>query len=71
MTFRLTSTALAKTCDVNGDGRVDVTDVQDEINAVLGGAPCIADPDGDGRCTVVDVQVVIVAALGGACRLGP
>jgi hypothetical protein len=60
------------TCDLNGDGKVDVLDVQISISGSLGTSSCSnGDLDGSGTCNVVDTQRVINAALGGACRLGP
>ena len=59
-------------CDMNGDGSVDVLDVQIAINQALGLAPCTnSDLQQNGTCTVIDVQRVINAALGGACVVGP
>jgi M6 family metalloprotease-like protein len=59
-------------CDMNGDGSVNVIDVQLSVNKALGITACGAgDLDGDGSCTVIDVQRVVLAALGGSCRLGP
>jgi beta-glucanase (GH16 family) len=60
------------TCDLNGDGAVDVLDVQIALNQALGVSPCgTADLNQDGVCNVVDVQRVINAALGQACLIGP
>ena len=51
--------------DVDGDGSVDATDVQQVINAVLGiTGEGNHDIDGDGQVSAVDVQLVINAALG-------
>ena len=59
-------------CDLNGDGTVDVLDVQISINQALGLAQCTnSDLQQNGTCTVIDVQRVINAALGGACVVGP
>jgi hypothetical protein len=59
-------------CDLNGDGVVNVVDVQLAISQALGTLPCgSADLIGSGTCTVIDVQRVISAALGSACQLGP
>jgi hypothetical protein len=60
--------AVTSPCDVNHDGVVDNADVQLEVNASLGLAPCTVDLDGNGRCDVIDVQRIVVAALGGVCR---
>ena len=57
-------------CDLNGDGLVTVVDLQLEINAALGLAPCTHDINKDGPCNIVDVQRVVIAALGGQC-VGP
>jgi chitinase len=51
-------------CDVNGDGVVNVVDVQLEVNMALGLSPCT---NPSGTCTVVSVQRVVNAALGGSC----
>ena len=65
-----TSTA-AGSCDLNGDGVVDILDVQASINQALGLNACTGDLDGNGLCNIVDTQRVINATLGTACRLGP
>jgi len=54
-------------CDINGDGNINVVDVQLEINEALGVAPALNDMNGDGVVNVVDVQIVINAALGLGC----
>jgi hypothetical protein len=55
-------------CDVNGNGSVNVTDVQLCANQAVGAASCgSGDINQDGQCTVIDVQRVVNAALGGAC----
>jgi hypothetical protein len=51
-------------CDVNGDGQVNVADVQKEVNMDLQVIPCT---NLSGQCTVIQVQRVVNAALGGAC----
>jgi hypothetical protein len=57
-------------CDLNGDGAINLLDVQSAINQALGIAPCTtADLQQTGQCTVVDVQRVINASLGSACVL--
>ena len=61
----------APPCDLNGDGSVNVVDVQVSINKALALVPCGAgDLDGSGTCNVIDVQRVITASLGGSCHLG-
>jgi len=60
------------TCDLNGDGKVDSTDVQLAVNSALSGVySATSDLDQDGHNTVIDAQRVVNAALGGACRVGP
>lgn len=54
-------------CDINGDGAVNVADVQLIIDEALGVNPAINDLNGDGVVNVADVQIVINAALGLAC----
>jgi hypothetical protein len=51
-------------CDVNGDGVVNVADVQIEANMALGIRLCT---NPSGTCTVASVQRVVNAALGGQC----
>src|ERR1039457_3148738 len=61
----------APSCDLNGDGTVNVVDVLLAIGQALGLAPCgNGDVDQSGSCTIVDVQRVLTAALGGVCRIG-
>jgi hypothetical protein len=57
-------------CDVNGDGVVNLTDVQAVINGDLspGTSPCPISAT-NGGCTLQTVQYVIVASLGGACKV--
>ncbi|MBR1726155.1 MAG: dockerin type I repeat-containing protein, partial [Muribaculaceae bacterium] len=57
--------------DVNGDGTVDVTDVNIIINIMLGKAnasqyPGNADVNGDGKVDVTDVNIIINIMLGKA-----
>jgi len=62
----------ALSCDLDGDGAVNVVDVQLAINQALGTLPCTtADLQQTGQCNVLDVQRVISTALGGSCILGP
>jgi uncharacterized repeat protein (TIGR01451 family) len=51
-------------CDINGDGTVNVVDVQLIINEALGVTPAVNDLNGDSVVNVVDVQILINAALG-------
>jgi hypothetical protein len=55
------SGAVPSACDVNGDGQVNVADVQKEVNMVLQVIPCT------NACNVISVQHVVNAALGGTC----
>lgn len=54
-------------CDINGDGALNVSDAQTDINAALGVCTRVCDVNQDGLCTVTDVQRVINAVLGGPC----
>jgi len=54
-------------CDVNGDGVVNVKDVQTLVNQSLGVLQALNDLTGDGVVNVADVQLDINVALGGAC----
>jgi hypothetical protein len=65
------SSATPSGCDLNGDGVVDVQDVQISINKGLGLQACAGGDLGTGTCNVVPAQRVINAALGGSCRIGP
>ena len=53
-------------CDLNGDGSVNVMDVQALINQVLGATPPTAcgDINRDGVVNVLDVQILIEVVLG-------
>ena len=58
-------------CDLNGDAKVNVLDVQLATNQVLGFTACgSADLNGDSQCSVIDVQRIVSASLGAACHLG-
>ena len=57
----------ATTCDLNGDGAVNVADLQLEINEALGAAPPVHDLNGDGVVNVADVQVALDAVLHQGC----
>lgn len=54
--------------DLNGDGKVDLTDVQlmtsEAINSITDPTTCKHDQNGDGKCDVLDVTKVILKALG-------
>ena len=53
--------------DVNGDGRVDVTDTTTLINMVLGSAEIdmkVADINGDGKVDVSDVTTLVSLIIG-------
>jgi hypothetical protein len=60
-------------CDLIGNGVVNVQDVQISVNAALGLIACLPQYqlDGSGTCTVIDVQRVANAVLGLGCRIGP
>lgn len=46
-------------CDLNGDGKVDATDIGLAITSALSGT--------GGVMTIIDVQRIIIAVLGGSC----
>ena len=50
-------------CDTNGDGAINIADVEVAINQALGTAAC------PNTCGIVRVQAVITAVLSGACSL--
>ena len=60
----------ASPCDINGDGAVNVTDINISRDAAIGKVSCSGDLDKNGRCDVVDTQRVVNASLGGACKTG-
>jgi hypothetical protein len=61
----------ALSCDLNGDGQVNVLDVQLAVNQALGVSPCTAaDLQQNNVCDVTDIQRVVAASLGGACVIG-
>jgi hypothetical protein len=57
-------------CDLNGDGVVNVADVQLAVNMSVGSATCTANIVGPGVCGIVVVQRVVNAALGQSCVTG-
>ena len=69
--YQASGGSCSSACDVNCSGSTDVTDVQLEVNQVLGVAPCTADINKDGVCNVIDVQRVVNAAMGGVCTTTP
>jgi hypothetical protein len=72
ITLFVVPASTAASCDINGDGVVNVVDVQLTINQAIGIVPCTtADLQHNGQCNVVDVQRVVNAALGGPCVTGP
>lgn len=52
--------------DLNGDGRVDIADVNIAINIMIGKAPSteLSDLNGDGKSDIADVNIVINIMLG-------
>ena len=54
-----------RTCglDVNGDGRVDVADLQALAAMAAAGAPVRCDLDGDGRLAKADFEILSRAVL--------
>ena len=49
--------------DVTGDGKVDIADVNEAINAMLGKSAAAADVNGDSKVDIADVNAVINAML--------
>ena len=67
-----TSAITPPSCDQNGDGQVNIFDVQLTIGQMIGTIPCTTgDLTQSGSCNIIDVQRVINAALGAACVVGP
>jgi len=61
----------AQNCDLNGDGKLDIFDVQLAVQSALGTRTCgSADVNGDGRCDVRDVQLEAQSVLAGVCVVG-
>ena len=60
----------ASVCDINGDGVVNISDVQAIINEALGIATPYHDLNGDGVVNVADAQTVINSALNQGCSTG-
>lgn len=62
---------VANPCDITGDGKVDIADVQAQVQQAIGAAPCTTgDLVGQGKCDIVSTERVIDAALGQGCRVG-
>lgn len=61
----------ANNCDVNGDGAVNVVDVQLAVNMALGQTACMSFVNGPRVCNAVVVQRVVNAALGSTCLVNP
>jgi len=59
--------AASAPCDLNGDGSINVQDMQRIITEVLGAFPLSDDLNGDGRINVVDIQIESNAILGKGC----
>ena len=55
-------------CDVNGDGSINVSDVQLIVNQALGIVSNRCDINADGQTNVLDVQMVVNATLGLGCK---
>lgn len=55
--------------DINGDGKVDVSDLQVLITEIIAArsnpAACVNDLNADGKCDVFDVMVMVLKILGG------
>lgn len=68
--FSTSAWAQSNACDLNGDGKVDSSDVQAAVNMSLGLSSCSANIYGANVCNVVVVQRVVNASLGGTCLTG-
>ena len=55
------------TCDLTGDGKVGVADVQTLIAEALGVVAAVDDMNRDGMVNVADIQKVVSAAVGRTC----
>ena len=65
----LSAVGQTNACDINGDGAVNVVDVQLTTDMYLGTMPCTANVAGQGVCTAQVVQTIVNTALGGTCFL--
>jgi len=65
-TFVLTNSAFSP-CDVNQDGKTNVSDVQKTINEALGATAAANDLNADHVVNAVDIQIVVNAVLGLGC----
>lgn len=63
--------SVSNSCDLNGDGVVNVIDVQWAIDMDLGTKSCVSYVNGPLICDVLVVQRVINAAMGGLCVVQP
>lgn len=63
----VTGWSQANSCDLDGNGVVDVADVQASINMSLAMSPCSANIAGANVCNVIVVQRVVNASMGGSC----
>ncbi len=71
MTVVVTINGGASPCDINGDGAVNVVDVQSAVNRALGLLACgNGDIDRNGTCNVVDLQRIVIAVVSGTCTVG-
>jgi hypothetical protein len=57
-------------CDVTGDGKTNVSDVEAILKQALGAGSAANDLNNDGTVNVVDAQIAIDAALGAGCAAG-
>lgn len=66
----LTIVTSGNPCDVNGDGALNVLDVQLAIDQAVGVLPCGAgDINKDGKCDQSDYAIAINASLSGVCNI--
>jgi probable HAF family extracellular repeat protein len=65
--YQISGASATSPCDVNRDGSVNASDVQQLINQASGIASPANDLNGDGRVNVIDVEIDIDAALNKGC----
>jgi probable HAF family extracellular repeat protein len=68
--FATATIAQGSLCDVNGDGNVNIIDIQMMINEALGTDRAANDLNGDGVVNVVDIQIDINGVLMLGCEAG-
>lgn len=69
-TLCIPAQAQTNACDLNGDGVVNIADVQLAVNMAVGSTACAANVMGAGVCNIVMVQRIVNSALGQSCVTG-